>query len=107
MPMDETGISAITIAELRTGAAKSLDPDGQQALLDEFLVSFALLPFDALAAYAYGWVRADLEARGKPIGPLDMLIASHALSLGLTLVTNNEREFRRVPGLKVENWLAS
>ena len=61
--------------------------------------------FDAFAAEAYGSLRAELESKGPPIGPLDTLIASHALSIGVTLITNNEREFRRVPGLNVENWL--
>jgi tRNA(fMet)-specific endonuclease VapC len=71
----------------------------------EFILPFTIWPFDGDAASAYGPLRASLESQGMPIGPIDMLIAAHALSLGATLVTNNEREFRRVPGLLVENWL--
>jgi predicted nucleic acid-binding protein len=67
----------------------------------------AVLPFDDQAAAMYGPMRADLERAGQRIGPLDMLIAAHALALGVTLVTNNEREFCRVPGLLVENWLVA
>jgi tRNA(fMet)-specific endonuclease VapC len=76
-------------------------------LLAKFCVPLAILPFDNAAAEAYGALRAELERQGKPIGPLDTLIAAHALSLGVTLVTNNEREFRRVAGLRVANWLAA
>ena len=62
------------------------------------------MPYDDAVAASYGGVRAELERLGTPIGPLDTMIAAHALALGLTLVTNNEREFCRVPGLKVQNW---
>lgn len=72
----------------------------------QFCAPLAILPFDNIAAETYGRVRAGLERMGTPIGPLDALIASHALSLRLTLVTNNEGEFRRVADLRVENWLA-
>jgi tRNA(fMet)-specific endonuclease VapC len=102
---DAVSISSITLAELQYGVAKSSDPTRHGALLANFLAPIAILPFDGLGAEAYGKVRGDLDRAGKPIGPLDTLIASHALALGLTLVTNNEREFRRVSGLKVENWL--
>jgi tRNA(fMet)-specific endonuclease VapC len=101
----EIAISSITLAELQYGAAKSPHPARQTMLLDEFCAPLAILPFDSRAAGQYGTVRAALERQGTPIGPLDTLIASHAFSLGLTLVTNNEREFARVPGLTVENWL--
>ena len=104
--VDEVAISAITLAELHYGAAKSARPAHHAALLAEFCAPLAILSFDHLAAEAYGRVRAALEHAGTPIGPLDTLIASHALSLGLTVITNNQREFRRVPGLAVENWLA-
>ena len=70
----------------------------------EFLVPFSVLAFDDSAARVYGRIRAALERQGPPIGPMDMLIAAHALSEDLVLVTKNEREFRRVPGLSVENW---
>jgi tRNA(fMet)-specific endonuclease VapC len=74
-------------------------------LLAEFCAPLAILPFGELAAETYGRVRAELERAGTPIGPLDTLIASHALSHQLTLITNNDREFRQVAGLSVENWL--
>ena len=104
--IDEIAISSITLAELQYGVAKSARPGHHQVLLAEFCAPLALLPFDAIAAETYGQVRTALEGTGTPIGPLDTLIASHALSLGVTLVTNNEREFLRVAGLPVENWLA-
>jgi tRNA(fMet)-specific endonuclease VapC len=105
-PVDDIAISAITLAELQHGVARSSQPDRNRVAMLEFLVPFAVLPFDDLAARAYGEIRATLEAHGTPIGPMDTLIAAHALSLRLSLVTNNVGEFRRVPGLAVENWLA-
>jgi len=97
-------VSAITVSELEYGVAKSSRRDEARHALEKFLASFATLPYDDRAAEAYGLIRADLERRGLPIGPLDMLIAAHALSLGATFVTNNTREFRRVPALTIENW---
>jgi tRNA(fMet)-specific endonuclease VapC len=73
--------------------------------LRQLLETLEVAGFDTEAAYAYGRIRNTLEKKGVPIGPLDYLIAAHALSLGTTLVTNNEREFNRVPGLQVENWV--
>ena len=73
-------------------------------MLAEFLSPLEVLPFDEDAAESYGEIRAALEKSGKPIGPLDTLIAGHALSLGATLITNNVREFQRVKGLKLESW---
>jgi tRNA(fMet)-specific endonuclease VapC len=102
--MDEVALSSITLAELQYGVAKSARPDRNAALLAEFCAPLAILPFDIPAAEVYGRVRAILERGGTPIGPLDTLIASHALSLGVTVVTNNLREFRRVAGLQVESW---
>jgi tRNA(fMet)-specific endonuclease VapC len=104
--IDEIGISSITLAELQYGVAKSKSPSRHEVMLAEFCAPLAILPFDNIAAETYGLVRAALERTGTPIGPLDTLIASHALSLGVTLVTNNEREYLRVAGLHVENWLA-
>jgi tRNA(fMet)-specific endonuclease VapC len=104
--IDEIAISSITLAELQYGVAKSSRPARHEVLLAEFCAPLAILPFDNVAAETYGRVRAGLERMGTPIGPLDTLIASHALSLGLTLVTNNEREYHRVTGLRVENWQA-
>lgn len=105
--VDEIGISSITLAELQYGVAKSARPGRNAMLLAKFCAPLAILPLDNAAAEAYGAVRAELERHGKPIGPLDTLIAAHALSLGVTLITNNEREFRRVAGLRVANWLAA
>ena len=104
--IDEIAISSITLAELQYGVAKSKSPSRYEVLLAEFCAPLAILPFDNIAAETYGRVRAALDRTGTPIGPLDTLIASHALSLGVTLVTNNEREYLRVAGLLVENWQA-
>lgn len=98
------GISAITLAELRYGVARSSDPERNLVALAHVLAPLVVEPFGDEAASMYGEVRPALERSGTPIGPLDTLIASHALALGAALVTGNEREFRRVPGLRVENW---
>lgn len=98
-------ISAITLAELEFGVAKSARGAENRGRLDLFLARFEIASFDADAAAAYGRLRAALEGRGTPIGPLDTQIAAHALALRAILVTNNVREFGRVTGLKVENWL--
>jgi tRNA(fMet)-specific endonuclease VapC len=98
------GVSIITVAELEVGAAKSLHPARNRAALQEFLLPLEILNYGATAALQYGEVRARLEKAGTPIGPLDTLIAAHAKSLNTTLVTNNLSEFRRVSGLKVEDW---
>lgn len=104
--VDAVAISSITLAELQYGAAKTARPARHALLLTQFCAPLAVLPYDHQAAEVYGAVRMALEQAGTPIGPLDTLIASHALSQGVTLVTNNQREFRRVVGLAVENWLA-
>ncbi|MES2129101.1 MAG: type II toxin-antitoxin system VapC family toxin [Pseudomonadota bacterium] len=96
-------ISSITVAELEFGVAKGTSIKYRKAL-NNWLPTFAKSAFDAAAARHYGPLRAALEAKGTPIGPLDTLIAAHALSLDVTLVTNNVREFSRVPGLRIENW---
>lgn len=103
---DEIVISVITEAELRTGAAKSSSPIKTIRLLENFLRPLAVADFTSDDAMTYAQVRAKLERAGTPIGPLDTLIASQAVARKLTLVTNNEREFVRVAGLRVENWLA-
>lgn len=100
----DLAISSITFAELMHGVAKSSRPEQNAQALQAFCAELDILPFDDLAGESYGVLRARLEASGSPIGPMDMLIAAHALSLGLPLVTNNEREFARVPGLTVLNW---
>jgi tRNA(fMet)-specific endonuclease VapC len=99
------GISAITLAELRYGVAKSSDPPRNTVALAHFCAPLEICPFDHESAAAYGDIRANLERAGTPIGPLDTLIAAHAVALSVAIVTNNEREFRRVPGLRVENWM--
>jgi tRNA(fMet)-specific endonuclease VapC len=102
----DVGLSAVTLAELRFGVAKSAQKDANARALDEFLLPLEIADFDETAADVYGEVRAALEKAGTPIGPLDTQIGAHALSLGSVLVTHNTREFRRIPGLTVEDWLA-
>ena len=97
-------LSSIVVAELRYGADKSARPRRNHDLLDTLTAEIPCREFDARAASFYGKVRSALEHRGRPIGPNDMLIAAHALSLGLVLVTDNVREFGRVKELTVENW---
>jgi tRNA(fMet)-specific endonuclease VapC len=98
-------ISSITLAELRYGIEKSQKREANRAKLRRAIDTLNVVPFESRAADAYGTLRAALERAGTPCGPLDMLIAAHALSLNLTLVTNNVREFARVKSLKVENWI--
>lgn len=100
----DVAVSSITGAELAFGVAKSGSARNRDAL-EKFLAPLEVLPFDAAAMYAYGTLRAQLQARGQAIGALDTLIAAHALSLGAMLVTNNLAEFGRVPGLTCENWV--
>ena len=97
-------MSVITEAELRTGAAKSSSPIKTLRLVENFLRPLAIAEFISADAIAYSQVRTKLERAGTPIGPLDTLIAGQAVARKLTLVSNNEREFRRVHGLRVENW---
>jgi tRNA(fMet)-specific endonuclease VapC len=101
----DIGLSTVTLAELQYGVAKSAFPARNQEALEAFTLPLAIVPFDAAAAVAYGPVRTDLERQGAPIGAMDLLIAAHALSLRVILVTNNTREFARVEGLQVENWV--
>lgn len=102
----DVGLSTVTLAELRYGVAKSAQKETNAGALDKFLLPLEIADFDETAADAYGEVRAALEKSGTPIGPLDTQIGAHALSLGAVLVTHNTREFRRIPGLAVEDWLA-
>ena len=97
------GVSAITVAELEFGVAKS-GSVRNAAALQQFLEPLSIADFDRVAARTYGRVRAHLEAAGTPIGPLDTQIAAHALALDVTLVSNNLSEFARVPGLRLVNW---
>lgn len=100
----ELCISSITYSELLYGVEKSRAVEKNYLALTLFLSGIAVLEFDSVAAQEYGKVRAALEQKGTPIGAMDMLIAAHAKSRGLTLVTNNIREFIRVEGLQIENW---
>ena len=102
---EEVAVSVITEAEIRTGAANSTSPVRTLRLVENFLRPLAIIDFTSDDAIAYARVRAKLERAGTPIGPLDTLIASQALARKMTIVTNNEREFRRVTGLVVENWM--
>lgn len=99
------GLSTITLAELLYGVAKSRDPGRNAIALAHFCAPLEICPFDQEAGSSYGAIRTELERAGTPIGPLDTLIAAHAMALDVAVVTNNEREFRRVPGLRVENWV--
>lgn len=100
----EIAISSITGAELTYGVAKSSSRKNRDAL-DKFLAPLVVLPFDEMAMREYGELRSHLERQGQPIGALDQLIAAHALALDAVLVTNNEREFNRVPRLRLANWV--
>lgn len=99
-------ISSVTLAELRYGVAKSQYHQKNQAALDEFILPLEVADFDEAAADYYGRLRAGLERQSTPIGALDTMIAGHALSLNVTLVTNNTREFSRVAGLQLLDWVA-
>lgn len=101
---EDIAVSVITEAELRTGAAKSTSAAKTLRLIENFLRPLSILPFTSDDAAVYGLVRAKLERAGKPIGPLDTLIAAQAVQRNLLLVSNNEREFGRVGGLQVQNW---
>ncbi len=102
--MGEIGICSVVAAELAYGVAKSGSSRNRQAL-ELFLAPLVILPFDEPAIWVYGELRADLERRGTPIGSLDTMIAAHALSQQAPLITNNTREFAKVPGLQLDNWV--
>lgn len=99
----DIGLCSVVAAELAYGVAKSGSPRNHQAL-EMFLAPLTVLPFDDAAVWAYGRLRAELERRGTPMGPLDTMIAAHALSQQALLITNNTREFSRVSGLQLDNW---
>ena len=101
----EIAISSVTVAELMYGVEKSRQKEKNRAALDLFLAPLEITDFDYTAAQRYGAIRAFLEGKGTPIGAYDLMIAAQANSLGIILVTNNEREFRRIPDLEVENWV--
>ena len=102
--ISQIGISSITLSELLYGVSKSSRPEQNQLALTQFIAPLEILPYGDEAAQYYGDLRAHLEKQGTPIGSLDMLIAAHALSIPCTLVTNNEKEFIRIPNLKIVNW---
>lgn len=104
-PPDVLGISVVTLAELQYGVAKGKSQERAQEALIKFLAPFEVAEFSSEAAMVYGAIRADLESRGEIIGPYDLQIAAHAKALGVIMVTGNVREFSRVNGLVVENWL--
>ncbi|MHB1201365.1 MAG: type II toxin-antitoxin system tRNA(fMet)-specific endonuclease VapC [Polaromonas sp.] len=104
--LGDIGLCSVVAAELAFGVAKSGSARNRQAL-EMFLAPLTILPFDAPSVWAYGDLRADLERRGTPIGSLDTMIAAHALSQQAMLVTNNTREFAKVPGLQLDNWVTA
>lgn len=103
-PNENLVLSSVVAFELSYGAQKGRWRKANLAVLEEFLLDFIVAPFDEKAAYTGGMIRTELEKKGHPIGPMDTLIAAHAVSLDMTLVTHNTGEFSRVPGLKVKNW---
>ncbi len=105
LQVGDIGISTITLAELQHGVARSRDREQNQAAVLMFSAPLEILEFDRAAAEVYGDVRAQLETEGRSIGAMDTLIAAHALSLDVILVTNNTRQFDRVTGLRVEDWV--
>ncbi len=102
--LSDVCISSITLSELEYGVEKSEQRDRNKIALATFIAPIEVIAYNDLDAAQYGEIRSFLEKNGMPIGSLDMLIAAHALAQGLILVTNNEREFKRVPGLMIENW---
>lgn len=102
--LGDIGISAITYSELLYGVEKSQSASRNRTALEAFTAPLEILDYDESAAEAYGSVRAELERKGQPIGAMDLLIGAHCLAAGLVLVTNNAREFDRIPGLRIENW---
>ncbi len=102
----DVGISVVTLAELEYGVSKSRDVKRNRHALEQFIAPLEVAILDQEAAVMYGTIRAHLEQEGQPIGAMDLLIAAHARSLDVHLVTNNESEFKRVPGLRIENWVS-
>ena len=102
----EAGMSVVSYLELSYGAWKSVRREDNLKKIEELRELISVLPLDLDVAHHFGRIRADLERQGTPIGSYDLMIAAHALSLDLTLVTNNTREFARIEGLRLENWAA-
>ena len=103
----QMAMSAVTLAELLHGVEKSVNPQQNRSVVDDFVSRLDVVEYGQRAAYHYGEIRADLEKRGTPIGVNDLHIAAHARSEAMVLVTNNRKEFDRVDGLRVENWLSN
>ena len=101
---EDVFVSSVTYAELVHWVEKSAAVEKNRLALSMLFANIEILNFDIYAADCYGKIRAGLEKKGAPIGPLDMMIAGHAMSMGYTVVTNNMKEFSRVPDLKIENW---
>ena len=103
---DQMAISSITYMELVYGAEKSSNPEANLVAIEGFVARLEVLDYDTNAAAHTGQLRAELAKQGTPIGPYDQMIAGHARSLGLVLVSSNEKEFARVPGIRLENWVS-
>ena len=104
--LSDVGISSITVAELEYGAYKSQRLEQNRAALNQFLLPLEIVPFDERSTQIYGELRATLERQGTVIGGMDLLIASQAIALNLTLVTNNTNEFSRIQNLDLDNWVS-
>lgn len=105
LELGDIGLSSVTVAELYYGVAKSQHKEKNNLALENFLLPLEIVSFDEQAAVCYGDLRTQLENIGQPIGPLDLMIAAQAKSMGVVLVTNNLKEFNKIAGLKVENWV--
>jgi len=103
-PVGDIGMSVVTLAELEYGISKSGRPARNRAALEDFVSPLEVASFDRPATVAYGRLRTVLEKKGQPIGSMDLLIAAHAISLDVRLITHNVKEFGRVPGLRMEDW---
>lgn len=103
-PVGDIGMSVITLAELEYGVTKSRRPARNREALEGFVSPLEVAPFDRQATTAYGRLRTALEKKGQPIGSMDLLIAAHAISLDVRLITHNVKEFGRIPGLRIEDW---
>ena len=103
-PVGNVGLSVVTLAELEYGVTKSGRPERNREALEQFVSPLEVTSFDRPAAAAYGRLRTALEKKEQPIGSLDLLIAAHAISLDVRLITHNVKEFGKVPGLRIEDW---
>lgn len=102
--MEQFCISVVSYAEFIYGVKKSSNPEKHRRLVENFVLHVDIIPWDCSSAEHYGQIRKELESRGQIVGNMDLMIAAHALSQGMTIVTNNERHFGRITGLRIENW---